>query len=111
MSVPKTQKAQICTSLRIDPTYRTDFPVPEPKSNELLVHILFSGVCHSDVSIVTAEIPMADYIPLPCIVGHEGAGIVAKIGENVKGFKEGDKVGIMVCAFSFLDVKKFLLDF
>jgi propanol-preferring alcohol dehydrogenase len=96
MTLPKTQKAQICTALRVDPTYRTDFPVPEPKAHELLVHVLFSGVCHSDVSIVTAQIPMAEYIPLPVIVGHEGAGIVAKVGENVKGFKEGDRVGIMM---------------
>uniref|UniRef100_A0AC35GWJ4 Enoyl reductase (ER) domain-containing protein n=1 Tax=Panagrolaimus sp. PS1159 TaxID=55785 RepID=A0AC35GWJ4_9BILA len=96
MSIPKIQKAQVCTSLRVDPIYRTDFPVPEPKAHELLVHVLFSGVCHSDVSIVTGDIPMADYIPLPVIVGHEGAGIVAKLGENVKGFKEGDRVGIMM---------------
>ena len=96
MSFPKTQKAQVCDALRRDPTYKTNFPIPEPKSGELLVHVLFSGVCQSDVSIINGEVPMADYIPLPVILGHEGAGVVAKVGSDVKGFKEGDRVGIMV---------------
>ena len=60
----------------------------EPKGNELIVKIAGCGVCHTD-EVVRAG--MFD-IPFPVILGHEGSGIVEKIGPNVKNLKPGDAV-------------------
>lgn len=58
-----------------------------PKANEVLVKIAASGVCHSD--LIAQESPGT---PKPVVLGHEGAGVVIDIGENVKNVKPGDKV-------------------
>ena len=59
----------------------------EPKSNEVLVKILATAVCHSDLN--TLEDPTS---PTPQVLGHEGAGVVIKTGPNVTTCKPGDKV-------------------
>lgn len=61
----------------------------EPKANEVLVKILATGVCHSDLNAVNDETT-----PIPTILGHEGAGIVVEVGPNVKTVKVGDKVAL-----------------
>ncbi|MED1204558.1 Zn-dependent alcohol dehydrogenase [Heyndrickxia acidicola] len=61
----------------------------EPKANEVLVKIEATGVCHSDLNALTDETT-----PAPTILGHEGAGIVAAVGPNVKSVKAGDKVAL-----------------
>ena len=53
------------------------------------VRLVASGVCHSDWHIVKGEWP---HIPIPSILGHEGAGIVEEIGGAVRGIAEGDHV-------------------
>jgi alcohol dehydrogenase, propanol-preferring len=95
ITVPKTQKAQLNCKFGLE-TELTEIPVPEPKDDELLVHLLYSGVCHSDGAIMKNTMPMLTPLTLPFVVGHEGAGIVVKIGKEVTGFKEGDRVGINV---------------
>lgn len=64
-----------------------DIDLAEPKSNEVLVKIIATGVCHTDAVARDAAIA-----PLPAVLGHEGAGIVEKIGDNVKNVKPGDHV-------------------
>lgn len=58
-----------------------------PKANEVLVKILATAVCHSDLN--TLEDPTT---PIPQILGHEGAGVVVEVGPNVKTCKPGDRV-------------------
>ncbi|WP_094602998.1 Aryl-alcohol dehydrogenase [Sporomusa silvacetica DSM 10669] len=58
------------------------------KSNEVLVKIVACGVCHTDVVARDQDYPF----PLPGILGHEGSGIVEKVGENVRDLKKGDHV-------------------
>lgn len=58
------------------------------KSNEVLVKIVASGVCHTDTVALDQDYPFK----LPGILGHEGAGIVEKVGENVRDLKKGDHV-------------------
>uniref|UniRef100_A0AC34GXS2 Enoyl reductase (ER) domain-containing protein n=1 Tax=Panagrolaimus sp. ES5 TaxID=591445 RepID=A0AC34GXS2_9BILA len=89
--IPKTQKALIFDKTG-GPLEIRQIPVPEPGPDEILVKILFSGVCHSDLHIWLGELPLP--LPTPMVGGHEGAGIVAKIGANVKNFNVGDKAGI-----------------
>lgn len=66
-----------------------------PKHGEVTVKLTASGLCHSDYHIVTGDMPR----PLPCVGGHEGAGIVVEVGEGVHDLAEGDPV-----IFSFLPV-------
>jgi len=60
---------------------------PGPK--EVLVHIVASGICHSDEAVRVGD---AGDLPLPVVLGHEGAGIVEKVGNAVDGVKVGDHV-------------------
>lgn len=62
--------------------------VDPPKSGELKIRMKATGVCHTDLSLIEGKLPL----PLPCIVGHEGAGIVEQVGEGVTRFAEGDHV-------------------
>lgn len=60
----------------------------EPRSDEVLVKIVSSGLCHTDLVARMQYIPF----PLPGVMGHEGAGIVEKVGSQVKKVKPGDHV-------------------
>jgi S-(hydroxymethyl)glutathione dehydrogenase / alcohol dehydrogenase len=60
-----------------------------PHQGEVLVKLAASGVCHSDLSFQRGYLPM---IPLPYIIGHEGAGIVEEVGPGVTSVKKGDHV-------------------
>lgn len=59
-----------------------------PKAEEVLVELHASGMCHSDEHIVTGDMPFH----LPCIGGHEGAGVVKQVGSSVSWLREGDHV-------------------
>ncbi len=59
-----------------------------PKANEVLVRTAASGVCHSDLSVVTGSI----YYDAAVVLGHEGAGIIEDVGRDVTGFQPGDAV-------------------
>ena len=62
--------------------------VDEPRDDEVLVRIVATGVCHTDLSIRDQYLPL----PLPIVLGHEGAGIVERIGSRVKSLTVGDHV-------------------
>ncbi len=57
------------------------------KPDEILVRIEASGICHTDISA-------QDKLPMPMILGHEGAGIVEQLGTAVSRIKVGDRVTI-----------------
>lgn len=65
-----------------------DISLAEPRDDEILVKIVATGICHTDISIVQQILPL----PLPIVLGHEGAGIVERVGHNVEGFEPGDHV-------------------
>ncbi len=65
-----------------------DVELAEPKATEVLVRVVGAGVCHTDASSRSQVIPT----PLPAIMGHEGAGVVEKVGEGVRDVKVGDRV-------------------
>ncbi|WP_420138399.1 zinc-dependent alcohol dehydrogenase [Sphingomonas sp.] len=67
-------------------------PVPKPGPGELLVRVVASGVCHTDLHAANGDWPVQP--TLPFIPGHEAVGYVAGIGPGVAGFKEGDAVGV-----------------
>ena len=61
----------------------------DPRAGEVQVQLAASGLCHSDEHLVTGGTPVAFY---PVIGGHEGAGVVTKVGPGVTGLQEGDHV-------------------
>lgn len=66
---------------------------PTPGPGQVLLKITAAGVCHSDEFIMSLpeEIVMSRW-PLPFILGHEGAGTVAELGEGVTGLSVGDSM-------------------
>ncbi len=66
-----------------------ELELEEPGPGEVLVEMRSSGVCHSDWHVVKGEWP---HIPLPSVLGHEGAGVVEAVGPNVTNVKPGDHV-------------------
>jgi len=71
-----------------------ELPMPKPGPGEVLVRMRAAGICYSDVMILTNKYKGRVPVPIPMIMGHEGAGVIAEVGEGVKHVKEGDKVGL-----------------
>ncbi len=65
-----------------------EIELDEPKAGEVLVRMAASGMCHSDEHLFTGDLPFE----LPIIGGHEGAGVVEKVGEGVSWLEPGDHV-------------------
>jgi aryl-alcohol dehydrogenase len=65
-----------------------DVEIGEPQFGEVLVQMVASGVCHTDVSVMHGILSL----PLPAILGHEGAGIVQAVGPGVTKLSTGDHV-------------------
>jgi len=79
--------AIVLTALNQLPSLET-VTVHDPGPNEVTVRMVASGVCHTDVSYMT------DARVTPMLLGHEGAGIVETVGDNVTHVKVGDHVVI-----------------
>lgn len=60
----------------------------EPRATEVLVRMVATGLCHTDLSVAAGYIPF----PLPGVMGHEGAGIVEAVGSAVQRVAPGDHV-------------------
>ncbi|MDE6886773.1 MAG: NAD(P)-dependent alcohol dehydrogenase [Helicobacteraceae bacterium] len=59
--------------------------------NDILIEILYAGICHSDLHTVSGDHHMAIY---PMVPGHEIVGIVIAVGSKVSKFKVGDYAGV-----------------
>ena len=70
-----------------------DVAIEEPGPGQVRVRIKHCGVCHSDLSVVDGAFPTT----LPVILGHEAAGIVDAVGENVIHLAPGDPVVMTPC--------------
>jgi S-(hydroxymethyl)mycothiol dehydrogenase len=66
-----------------------DFTIDAPGPNEVLVKLLSSGVCHTDLGVKSGTYGTSGF---PFLLGHEGHGIVEKVGKGVTNVKKGDAV-------------------
>ena len=72
-----------------EPLVVTDVELEEPRAGEVLVRLEACGVCHTDLYTASGADP-SGYAP--AVLGHEGAGIVEKVGDGVTLVREGDRV-------------------
>lgn len=92
-------KAAICYEFD-KPVRVEEVTLDAPRRDEVRVRIAACGVCHSDLSVIHGILRSK----LPCVLGHEGAGIVEEVGEGVTHIKAGDKVvlaWVMSCSRCF----------
>lgn len=69
-----------------------DVPKPTPGADEVVVKVVSSGLCHTDIHAAHGDWPVKP--GLPFIPGHEGVGYVESVGSGVKRLKEGDLVAM-----------------
>jgi aryl-alcohol dehydrogenase len=60
----------------------------EPKAGEVMVKLVASGICHTDTAVIEQYLP----ITFPVVAGHEGVGVIEKVGPGVTSLKPGDRV-------------------
>jgi len=87
----RTMKAAVVREFG-EPLSIEEVPVPVPGVGQVLVSIVASGVCHTDLHAASGDWPVKP--TLPFIPGHEGAGYAAAVGPGVTAVKEGDRVGV-----------------
>jgi propanol-preferring alcohol dehydrogenase len=91
MTIPQTMRAAVVRGFG-EPLSIEEWPIPRPGYGEVLVRIMASGVCHTDLHAADGDWPVKP--TLPFIPGHEGIGRVVMLGSGVRHLKEGDVVGI-----------------
>ena len=80
-----------------------EIEIDEPARREVLVRTVYAGVCHSDLHFIEGLYP----IPCPCVLGHESAGVIEAVGEDVTYVKPGDHV--ITCLSTFCGECEFCL--
>jgi alcohol dehydrogenase, propanol-preferring len=87
----RMMKAAVAHAFR-EPLTIEELPIPTPGAGQVLVRVVASGVCHTDLHAADGDWPVKP--ALPFIPGHEGVGYVAACGAGVTSLKEGDRVGV-----------------
>jgi propanol-preferring alcohol dehydrogenase len=88
--LPKKMKAAVLHAFG-SPLTIEEMPVKEPGENQILIKVITSGVCHTDLHACEGDWPVKPKVPL--IPGHEAIGYVVALGHGVTNVKEGDIVG------------------
>src|SRR6478752_4458557 len=65
-----------------------ELDVPTVGPRDVLVRLSASGICHTDLNVIDG----LSALPLPMVPGHEGCGVVERVGAEVRRVKEGDRV-------------------
>src|SRR5579885_1193712 len=85
----KTMKALV-KKHREEGLWLDEVPVPEIGINDVLIEILRTGICGTDVHIYNWDAWAQKTIPVPMVVGHEFDGRIVDVGSNVKDFHVGE---------------------
>ncbi|EJP62930.1 alcohol dehydrogenase, putative [Beauveria bassiana ARSEF 2860] len=97
IEIPATYKAAVYDEPGTISTKIVELPTPEPAEGQVLIKLTHSGVCHSDLSVMTRSWAL---LPSPTpkdqVGGHEGIGQVVKLGPGAEssGLKLGSRVGV-----------------
>lgn len=86
-----SMRSKICAAICRGPKQPfsiEDVVLDNLQPNELRIRIVASGICHTDLAVRDGQLP----VPLPSVLGHEGAGIVEEVGSEVTVAKPGDRV-------------------
>lgn len=86
MSETKSVRAAVVRKIG-DPWTIEDVELAAPREDEVMVRMVGTGICHTDSACRTG-FP----VPMPIVLGHEGAGVVESVGSAVKNVKVGDHV-------------------
>jgi len=95
----KTMKALVKKEPKLG-LWMEEVPVPEIGINDVLIEILRTGICGTDVHIYNWDAWAQRTVPVPLVIGHEFVGRIVEVGGNVKDFRPGDIVsgeGHVVC--------------
>jgi propanol-preferring alcohol dehydrogenase len=84
-------KAAVVTSFTA-PLEIQERDIPEPGPGEVLVHLETSGLCHTDIHAAHGDWPVKPTLPI--VPGHEGVGIIEKLGEGVATRSIGERVAL-----------------
>lgn len=71
------------------PLQIVEIDVAPPRADEVLLRITHTGVCHTDAFTLSGDDPEGVF---PAVLGHEGAGVVVQVGEDVTSVQPGDHV-------------------
>ncbi|MCI0377960.1 MAG: L-threonine 3-dehydrogenase [Gemmataceae bacterium] len=97
--MPKTMQALV--KKKSEPgLWLDDVPIPSVGINDVLIRILRTGICGTDLHIYKWDAWAQKTIPVPMVVGHEFVGQIVEVGNNVKDFHVGEIVsgeGHVVC--------------
>ena len=80
-------RAAVLRAVGADPAIE-DVELDAPREDEVLVEIAAAGVCATDLAAFHGHVAL----PLPAVLGHEGAGVVRAVGDEVRGLAPGDHV-------------------
>lgn len=75
------------------PFERVDVAAPTIEPDKVIIDVKAAGLCHSDVGILEDEKWLENMV-VPVIPGHETAGVIAEVGENVTDWKVGERVAV-----------------
>ncbi len=87
----QTMRAAVVKQFR-EPLVLEERPIPTPGPGQVVVRVIATGVCHTDLHAADGDWPVKP--TLPFVPGHEGAGVVDRVGAGVSLLKAGDRVGI-----------------
>lgn len=85
-------RASVCRAVGKIGIEQLDEPKPGP--GEVRLRMVAAGVCRTDLSIYQGHLP----VPMPIVLGHEGAGVVEEVGPDVRGLAVGDSVVCSIIA-------------
>ena len=71
-----------------------EVPIPEAQDDNVLIRVLKTSICGTDVHIYNWDAWAQKTIPVPMTIGHEFVGVIHEVGDHVKGFAPGDLVTV-----------------
>ena len=77
-----------------EPLVRVELPDPVVGPGEVVVRVRAAGLCHTDVGVLRDKGWLSTLAYRPIVLGHEVAGEVAEVGDDVTGWAVGDRVGV-----------------